>query len=459
MPGRPMTDVVVLLPGITGSVLQKDGKDVWAVSPGAALRALISFGRSITDLELHDDTALDDGVTAPRIMPDVHLIPGLWKIDGYGKVSSYIRRTFDVKPGENFFEFPYDWRRDNRVAARQLKDESDRWLYAWRKEHPEAKLVLVGHSLGGLVSRYFLECLDGWRDTRMLVTFGTPYRGSLNALAFIVQGMRKGFGPVTLLDISKLLRSFTSVYQLLPIYPCYQGEEGGGLIRLSEATGIPHLDEARTKAADAFHREIEHAVEKHLDDDEYMRDRYAIHPVVGTFQPTAQSARSKGDGVQILREYNGEDQDGDGTVPRVSATPIELRHEEGAMFAAERHSSLQNMDPVLVQLAGVLTGRDMAAYRDLASPLGLDLEDAYAFDEPIGMRVRSKERSEELVAVAVEAETGREAGRAILPPGIEEWREAEIAPIPAGTYRMTVSGGPLVQPVTDLFVVYDASVE
>jgi pimeloyl-ACP methyl ester carboxylesterase len=460
MPVRPMTDVVVLLPGITGSVLQKDGKDVWAVSPGAALRALVSFGRSITDLELHDDSNLDDGVTAPKVMPDIHLIPGLWKIDGYGKVSNYIRRTFDVQEGQNFFEFPYDWRRDNRVAARQLKDESDRWLHAWRKQYPEAKLVLVGHSMGGLVSRYFLECLDGWRDTRMLVTFGTPYRGSLNALAFIVHGMRKALGPVTLLDLSKLLRSFTSVYQLLPIYPCYQGAEGSDLIRLSEATGIPHLDIARAKAADAFHREIEHAVEKHVDDDEYMRERYAIHPIIGTFQPTSQSARAKGDTVQILREYEGRDQDGDGTVPRVSATPIELKYEEGAMYASERHASLQNMDPVLVQLAGVLTGRDTSAYRDLPKTvLGLDLEDAYPIDEPIGVRVRSEDQAAELAAVAVEAETGQEAGRVLLAPSLDEWREAEIPPVPAGTYRLTVSGGPSVQPVTDVFVVYDGTVQ
>ena len=37
-------------------------------------------------------------------------------------------------------------------------------------------------SMGGLVSRYFLEVLEGWRDARALLTFGTPYRGSLNAL-------------------------------------------------------------------------------------------------------------------------------------------------------------------------------------------------------------------------------------------------------------------------------------
>jgi pimeloyl-ACP methyl ester carboxylesterase len=457
MPGRPMTDVVVLLPGITGSVLQKDGRDVWAFSPGAALRALVSFGRSITELELQDDSDLDDGVTAPRVMPDIHLIPGLWKIDGYGKISQYIRREFDVQPGRNFFEFPYDWRRDNRVAAGQLKEQSDQWLFAWRKDHPEAKLILLGHSMGGLISRYFLECLDGWRDTRRLVTFGTPYRGSLNALDFIVKGMRKGLGPITLIDLSKLLRSFTSVYQLLPIYPCYGAGGENELTRLSESTGIPHLNLDRVKAADGFHREIEQAVEKHLDDDEYMRGRYSIHPVIGTFQPTGQSATRSGDTVEVLRRYKGEDRDGDGTVPRDSATPIELEHEEGAMFAAERHATLQNMDPVLVQLAGVLTGRDTSAFRDLPkSGLGLDLEDAYATDEPVAIRVRSEDEAAELDAVIVGAETGGEVARASLPPGLDEWREAEIPPVPAGTYRLTVSGGPLVQPVSDVFVVYDA---
>ncbi len=455
MPSRPMTDIVVLLPGITGSVLQKDGKDVWAVSSGAALGALVSLGRSITELELHDDSDLDDGVTAPRVMPDIHLIPGLWKIDGYGKVSQHIQRRFTVQLGRNYFEFPYDWRRDNRVAARQLKEKTDEWLHQWRKDYPEAKLILVGHSMGGLVARYFLECLDGWRDTRMLVTFGTPYRGSLNALEFVVHGMRKSLGPVTLIDLSKLLRSFTSVYQLLPIYPCFQAGNGRDLVRLIESTGIPHLDLDRARAADAFHREIEQAVEKHLDDDDYMRERYPIHPIIGTFQPTNQSARRSGETVQILREYRGEDRDGDGTVPRDSATPIEFKHEEGAMFASERHASLQNLDAVLVQLEGILTGHDTATFRDLPkSGIGLDLEDAYAIDQPIGVRVRSEEQSADLVAVAALADSGQEVGRAALPATIDEWREGEIPSMPVGTYRLTVSGGPTVQPVTDVFLVY-----
>src|SRR5919109_5253515 len=116
MAKKAMRDVVVFLPGITGSVLQKDGKDVWNVSGGALLGALLSLGRNVHELALEDDPPdvddLGDGVTAPKIMRDIHLIPGLWKIDGYSRVLQYVTETFEATAGQNFFEFPYDWRRD-----------------------------------------------------------------------------------------------------------------------------------------------------------------------------------------------------------------------------------------------------------------------------------------------------------------------------------------------------------
>ena len=446
-----MGDVVVLLPGITGSVLRRDGRDVWGMTPGGAARALLSLGRSIGEVQLKGDDA-EDGITAPLVMPDLHLIPGLWKIDGYSKVSRYILDTFGVVPQQNFFQFPYDWRRDNRIAARQLKAKTDRWLHAWRQQNPEAKLILVGHSMGGLVARYFIECLEGWRDTRALVTFGTPYRGSLNALNFLARGMKKTLGPITLLDLSGLVRSFTSVYQLLPIYPCVDPGDGT-LIRPSECSGIPGLDPGRARAADGFHREIENAVAAHLDDAEYRRNRYAIHPVVGTFQPTLLSARAAADDVQMLDALPGYEPDGDGTVPRVSATPIEYPHEEGAMFAAERHGSLQNNDGVLVQLAGILSGQDTSRVR-AGTDIGLDIDDAFGPGEPVTFRARSKDPMAPLTAVLTAADQGQEVDRRSL-GAAPDWQQAELAPLPPGTYRLTIAGEG-AEPVTDTFVVFGA---
>jgi hypothetical protein len=446
---RSMADVVVVLPGITGSVLRDSrGRDVWAPTAGAAARALVTLARSITALELRDGDA-DDGVTAPLMVPDLHLIPGLWKIDGYSKLSAYLQRQFAVTPGRNFFTFPYDWRRDNRVAARRLKEQTDRWLWQWRQESPEAKLILVGHSMGGLIARYFLECLEGWRDTRRLVTFGTPYRGSLNALNFLVHGMQKRLGPVPVLDLSRLLRSFPSIYQLLPIYPCLDPGDGQ-LIRVSEAMGLPHVDSERARAADGFHREIERAVTAHLDDEEYRRGRYAIHPIVGTFQATLLSARRSGDDVQVLGAHPGFAPDGDGTVPRVSATPIEFPHEEGAMFAAERHGSLQGNDGVLVQLAGLLGGQDTSRVR-AGTDAGLELDDAYGPGEPVAFRYRAADPMASLTAIVTAAQTGAEVARVAL-GAAGEWSGGELGPPRPGTYRLTLAGDG-VEPVTDTFVV------
>ena len=125
MARHKMPDVVVLLPGITGSVLKKDGKVVWGFSAATIGKALFTLGGSMRRaLALpHDDPAVDDlgdGVTAAALMPDLHLLPGIWKIDGYTKIAEALQANFEVTEGKNFFPFPYDWRRDNRVAARQL---------------------------------------------------------------------------------------------------------------------------------------------------------------------------------------------------------------------------------------------------------------------------------------------------------------------------------------------------
>jgi pimeloyl-ACP methyl ester carboxylesterase len=136
-------------------------------------------------------------VTANRLAGDAHLVPGLWKVDGYDKVGRFLRKRFGLVTGESYFEFPYDWRRDNRVAAHRLAASCRDWLAARREQHPDAQLVLLGHSMGGLVSRYYLEVLGGWRDTRRLITFGTPYRGSLNAVDFVANGFSKFFGLIS----------------------------------------------------------------------------------------------------------------------------------------------------------------------------------------------------------------------------------------------------------------------
>jgi hypothetical protein len=455
-----MPDVVVLLPGITGSVLKKNGKVVWGFSAGTIAKALFTLGGSMEkDLALpHDDPGVDDlgdGIVADSLMPDLHLLPGIWKIDGYGAVADAIKAAFKVTDGRNFFQFPYDWRRDNRVAARKLAAAAHGWLSKWRQSsgNANARLVLVAHSMGGLVSRYFLECLEGWKDTRALVTFGTPYRGSLNALDGLSNGLKKG--P---LELSALARQLTGLYQLLPVYECYD-PGNGKLVRVGETTGIPNVDAGKAAAALAFHREIEAAVKSNQSLPAYAAGGYSIHPVVGVAQDTNLSARLAGGKVEMLQSYNGKALGGDGTVPRMSALPIELSDNTGnAMYAGTQHGSLQNADAVITHLTGLLSGMqlDLGAFRGKVQ-VALDVDDVYDAREPIDVRARPVREGVPLSVTLWRSGERQAIATTAMQAAADGWQCAGFAVPVAGAYRVTVQG-PDVETAEDSFVAVDGRV-
>jgi hypothetical protein len=454
-------DVVVLLPGITGSVLANaKGKEVWGLSAGVAWRAITSFGASVTGLELAGDD-VDDGVTATRLVPDVTLVPGLVKIDGYQRVADYLVSQLGLIEGQYFHPFPYDWRRDNRVNAKRLESSAMDWLGHWRASsgNADAKLVLIGHSMGGLVSRYFVECLGGWLHTRTLMTLGTPHRGSLNAVGFLVNGMKKGIGPLGL-DLSPLLRSLTSVYQLLPIYPCVS-VGGAALTRVADAAAggaLPHVDAARAKAARAFHQEIQDAQAANAQLQDYAERGPTVLPVVGIEQPTVQSVQMDGGRLTLLNSYDGEDMGGDGTVPRVSGTPIELGDARREVYAAETHGALQNADGTLANLKGVLT-RDRIDFRKFQraedkATLRLEVDDVVLPGDTLKVRVRPSEGAPR-VQVTLTPVNGATPLQSPLRRDAEpRWQSGEFTLAP-GVWRLTAHADGAT-PVSNLVVVAEA---
>ncbi len=89
--------------------------------------------------------------------------------------------------------------------------------------------------MGGLVSRYYLEVLEGWRDCKALISFGTPYRGALGTVDSLANGYKQLF-----LDLTAALRSMASLYQLLPIYKSI--EIDGIYHRIAEApVALPNI--------------------------------------------------------------------------------------------------------------------------------------------------------------------------------------------------------------------------
>ena len=71
-----MRDVVVCIPGITGSVLRKDGRDIWNISGGALLSALTTLGRSIAELSVR----LGAGPVRRLVVPSPERMGDLLKV-------------------------------------------------------------------------------------------------------------------------------------------------------------------------------------------------------------------------------------------------------------------------------------------------------------------------------------------------------------------------------------------
>jgi Lecithin:cholesterol acyltransferase len=474
MTRKPLNDVVVLLPGITGSVLQKDGKDVWAISGQAVWKWLTSLGSSLQDLLVEGG---DPGeIVATKVMPDAHMVPGLIKIDGYSATARMVADAFDIVAGTiwdrrpaNFIEFPYDWRLDNRISAQRLAALISDRLPRWREysDNPNARVIFLAHSMGGLVVRYFLEVLEGWRDCRALITFGTPYRGSLNALSFLANGYKRLF-----VDLSEVMRSFPSMYQLLPIYKALR--VGEDYVRVAEIKGVPNIELARAADALAFHREIEVKVDEHRKNHDYLEQGYVTVPVVGTRQPTLQSAVLDGGrltaGPELPSWMDALLADGDGTVPRASAIPIELSDAYRDSFAPERHGSLQCNRAVLDDVRGRLEQMQVRGLGAVRGPeespsaaerpaIALDLDDLYVSGEPVTLRAHLvnvhgspgplRARIEPVDAVA----TAHSLEFIEAPDG---WI-VEVEDLPPGLYRAevrTAKAGPLAPPpVHDLFEV------
>jgi hypothetical protein len=178
--------------------------------------------------------------------------------------------------------------------------------------------------------------------------------------------------------------------------------------------------------------------------------------VVGIDQPTTQTAIRRTSSVELLRSRNGTDESGDGTVPRVAATPIE-RGEVQAAFAAARHGSLQNTDAVLAHVQGVLTTpRDLGNVKAIAAPitLSLDIDGVFASGEPIEFAVRPSEAAVAL-EVAIESTNRSTPGTSLtLAASDDQWIRREVPPLPAGVYRLTITGDPTqVEPVSEVFAV------
>jgi pimeloyl-ACP methyl ester carboxylesterase len=299
-----MKQLAVLVPGILGSELRLNGQMVW---PGSVTDLVLPFYR-IADL-LRDDLVATDVIRSYSISTQYQALINDLARCGF--------REDDDPP--TLVVCPYDWRKANELAAVTLADRLDA---AVDQHGGDVEVSLVAHSMGGLVSRFYLESGDfkdrpAFGKVRRLITLATPHRGAAAALPRVL-------GQEKTLWLSKdQIRQVASdprypaAYQLLPppsepfAWDERPGAEYRGLNVYEETAQELGLVAAHLDAARAFHGRL---------DATRRPDAVRYFCFSGTRQTTATLVHiyqaGAGFGVRKIELEGG----GDGTVPVWSST-------------------------------------------------------------------------------------------------------------------------------------------
>lgn len=202
---RPSTfgprPIVVLIPGVMATRLQREGSEVW-----------------LSYLALMQGGMADLTISAQNVSPTSLL-------DRF-----YQPLVDHLEPDHRVETFPYDWRRSVVDNAGLLAGRLSAWVDQAEKEG--VGLHLVAHSMGGLVARAMIA--DGGQGAALwermgklaggsrLLMLGTPNHGSLEAMRWLT-GYNPTQAKLALIDLVhgtngliEIVRRYPGLIELLP---------------------------------------------------------------------------------------------------------------------------------------------------------------------------------------------------------------------------------------------------
>lgn len=312
------TTPVIIVPGIMGSYLEKNGVELWL--------SLVQLSTSITDVHLLDlilaesGNSLDSSIVATDIIRSVNI--ALFKKDNFFGLIETLKEN-GYQENQDLFVFPYDWRLDIEVLALLLKDRIDQV----KLQRGVEDVNIISHSMGGLIMKKYLRDYGG-TSVDKFIDAGTPHSGSSKSFMTLMYG-NTDIAIANKGAIKSISQNMPSVYQLLPSenyfdeadpdyrYYVWNGINGNSRLSYEETKSYMAANgrnELLLDRANELHQEIDN-----LNPGDYGVETYNFVgcgvPTIGQFYILGEK---NGKYIYNIKMING-----DGTVPIKSAEAMQ----------------------------------------------------------------------------------------------------------------------------------------
>jgi hypothetical protein len=454
-------DAVIVIPGIMGSALCQGDRELWG------LERLGWYGRawrwqrsSLRELALNADERRGD---YGRVQPNGLLrfpayTPFLQGFEPYTALTRAIERV--VAHPAAVLGFAYDWRLpvayNAGLLATAAREHLGRWhthpqYLAMRRDLPDTRpgrLVLVAHSMGGLLARALPDGLD----VRATVTLGAPFDGAAKCALMLATGAGAPI-PLPRVRLRDAARTMPGVHDLLPTYRCVDdidGDTDPRQLTPADVAGFGGDAELAQRSFDFYLETSQRA----------LPGEHVV--VVGNNQPTLASLTLSAGSVAgqhytfrvtngeferdsngVLRRFStGDAEGGDGTVPLNSALPSGGR----PSYLPQQHGAIAVSPESIGTVCEVIAGRDPYGERLGGGELGIHLPDIVPAGSEVAFAVTGVDGPVD-ASVTIEDEDGVIVEEPTLHYAAGVWRVETVFPRP-GVYRVTVAGSgtsPVVQ--------------
>lgn len=281
---------VIFVPGTMGSQLWLGSEQVWP-----------NVNYLLKRPEVFRYTEGDTRLQPKGILNEMVIVPNLISIDQYNLLGNYLVEELGYEREKNFIEFAYDWRQDVRQSARDLA----KFIEGWNVQGP---ITIIAHSLGTLVSRYYVEMLGGKKKVGRLMLIGGPHQGVPKIAANLLTGV--DLLPFGLMGkkLTEIIETFPSCYQILPLYPCGVDQNGNAINFLEDENWVKTAYRPLLRSAREFRRELG------------MKSSVPTLSIFGYGHKTAMQLQLQRDSYGVFKKaVIGVEPSGDSTIPEASA--------------------------------------------------------------------------------------------------------------------------------------------